>query len=86
MGVDDNRFEVTNPQIGLPERREVRSLVIIGYRIEVLIPKSEVWAPSEERPDYVMQGMVGTKVDYMVMQVNREGKCAIASRRLALTN
>ena len=85
VGVDDNRFEVTNPQTGLPERRTVRSLVIIGYRIKVLIPESEVWAPGEERPDYVMRGMVGAKIDYVVMQVDREGECAIASRRLALT-
>lgn len=84
MGVDDNRFEVTNPQTGLPERRTVRSLVIIGYRIKVLIPESEVWAPGEERPDYVMRGMVRAKIDYVVMQVDREGECAIASRRLAL--
>ncbi len=84
VGVDDNRFEVTNPQTGLPERRTVRSLVIIGYRIKVLIPESEVWAPGEERPDYVMRGMVGAKIDYVVMQVDREGECAIASRRLAL--
>ena len=84
VGVDDNRFEVMNPQTGLPERRTVRSLVIIGYRIKVLIPESEVWAPGEERPDYVMRGMVGAKIDYVVMQVDREGECAIASRRLAL--
>lgn len=84
VGVDDNRFEVTNPQNGLPERRTVRSLVIIGYRIKVLIPESEVWAPGEERPDYVMRGMVGAKIDYVVMQVDREGECAIASQRLAL--
>lgn len=84
VGVDDNRFEVTNPQTGLPERKTVRSLVIIGYRIKVLIPESEVWAPGEERPDYVMRGMVGAKIDYVVMQVDREGECAIASRRLAL--
>ena len=84
VGVDDNRFEVTDPQTGLPERRTVRSLVIIGYRIKVLIPESEVWAPGEERPDYVMRGMVGAKIDYVVMQVDREGECAIASRRLAL--
>ncbi len=84
VGVDDNRFEVRSPQTGLPERRTVRSLVIIGYRIKVLIPESEVWAPGEERPDYVMRGMVGARIDYVVMQVDREGECAIASRRLAL--
>ena len=84
VGVDDNRFEVTNPQTGRSERRTVRSLVIIGYRIKVLIPESEVWAPGEERPDYVMRGMVGAKIDYVVMQVDREGECAIASRRLGL--
>ena len=84
VGVDDNHFEVTNPQTGLPERRTVRSLVIIGYRIKVLVPESEVWAPGEERPDYVMRGMVGARIDYVVMQVDREGECAIASRRLAL--
>lgn len=84
IGVDDNRFEVTNPQTGLPERKTVRSLVIIGYRIKVLIPEFEVWAPGEERPDYVMRGMVGAKIDYVVMQMDREGECAIASRRPAL--
>lgn len=84
IGVDDNRFEVTNPETGKRESKSVRSLVIIGYRVKVLVPETEVWESGEERPDYVMRGMVGATVDYVVMQVDREGDCAIASRRMAL--
>lgn len=85
VGVDSNTFDMTDPDTGEMVRRTVQSLVVIGYRVKVLIPESEIWAAGEERPGHVVRGMVGAKIDYVIMNVDREGECAIASRKMALT-
>lgn len=84
VGVDDYTFDITDED-GTTQRRSVRSLVIIGYRVKVMIPETEVWAVGEENPRYAIRGMVGSKVDYVIMRVDRENDCAIASRRMAMT-
>lgn len=84
VGVDEHTFDMTDGK-GVKQRRTVISLVIIGYRVKVIIPETEVWMAGEERPDYVTRSMVGAKVDYVVMNVDRENNCAIASRRMAMT-
>lgn len=40
--------------------------------------------PGEERPSYVLRNMTGSEIDYVIMDVDREGECAIGSRRVAL--
>lgn len=84
IGVDDHTFDITGEN-GAIERKTVRSLIIIGYRVKVMIPETEVWAVGEEKPHYAIRGMVGAKVDYVIMRVDRENECAVASRRMALT-
>lgn len=84
IGVDDHTFDITEED-GIIQRRSVRSLVIIGYRVKVMIPETEVWAVGEENPRYAIRGMVGAKVDYVIMSVDRENDCAVASRRMAMT-
>lgn len=42
-----------------------------------------MWEEGEERPDYVLQNMVGASVDLIIIKVEREGNFAIGSRRLA---
>lgn len=83
LGVDRNRFAITGED-GTTEERIVYTPVIIDYRVKVLIPETELWMPGEERSDYVVRGLMGTKIDYVVTNIDREGEVVIASRRLAL--
>lgn len=65
-------------------RRKMWCPVLLDYRVKVLIPETEMWMPGEERPSYVLQEMKGAKIGYVIINVDREGECAIASRRIAL--
>lgn len=80
-GVDETRIADPEQEGG---ERIVRSLVLIGYRVKILIPETEVWAKNDERPGHVMRGLFGAQVGYVVTAVDRLGECAVASRRLAL--
>ena len=52
-GVDTNTFTVKNPETGETERRTIRSLVIIDYRVKVIIPETEIWAAGEQQVFYL---------------------------------
>lgn len=84
IGVDEYTLNIAEGD-GEPQRRTVKSLVIIGYRVKVIIPETEVWSAGEERPTHVTRSLVGAKIDYVIMNVDRAGDCAIASRKMALT-
>jgi hypothetical protein len=84
VGADETSFDIRNRETGETERRRMISLIVIEYRVKVLIPESEVWMPGEERPEHVLRNTVGGGTDYVVMEIDREGDCAVASRRLAL--
>ena len=85
VGVDETTFELRNRETGEIERKTMTSLIVIDYRVKVLIPETEMWMPGEERPNHVLRSMVGCQIDYVVMEIDREGDCAIASRRTALS-
>jgi ribosomal protein S1 len=57
--------------------------VVIPYRVPILIPADELWMTDMDRPDYVLQGMAGAKIDFIITRVEREDGYAVASRRLA---
>lgn len=84
IGADTTSFDVRNGASGETERKSLTSLIVIDYRVKVLIPETELWFPGDERPPHMTRGMVGCKTDYIIMEIDREGECAIASRRLAL--
>jgi hypothetical protein len=84
IGADTTSFDVRNGATGEAERKSLTSLIVIDYRVKVLIPETELWFPGDERPPHMTRGMVGCKTDYIVMEIDREGECAVASRRLAL--
>ena len=86
IGADQKTFDVRNRETGAVETKTLTSLIIIGYRVKVLIPESEMWVPGEERPSHVLRNMVGSRIDYVIMEVDREGECAIGSRRMALAS
>ena len=54
-----------------------------AYRVRIVIPASEMWEAGNERPDYVLQNMVGASIDLVIIKVEREAGFAIGSRRLA---
>lgn len=84
VGVDEHTLDITDGN-GDTQRRTVQSLVIIDYRVKVIIPETEIWAVGEENSHHATRSMVGAKVDYVILNVDRENDCAIASRRMAMT-
>lgn len=60
-------------------------LVVFDYRVKVLIPHTEMWAEEAvERPTHVLRRFLGAEVDYIIREVDREGDCVVASRKMAL--
>lgn len=60
-------------------------LVVLDYRVKVLIPQSEVWAEeASAKNSKVLRRFLGAEVDYIIVDIDREGNCAVASRKLAL--
>lgn len=82
-GVDQNELPVRGEN-GKTEMRVINSLVVISYRVKVLIPESAVWMRGEERGAFLLRGMIGAQVDYVITNVDREGEVALGSRTLAL--
>jgi len=85
IGVDQNTFEISGED-GQSKVTTIRSLIIIDYRVKILIPETELWVPGDERPQYVLPNVVGSFIDYIILEVDRVGECAVASRRMALTS
>ncbi len=85
IGVDGQAFNVRNRETGQVERRTMYCAVIIAYRVKVLIPETEMWMPGEERPAHVLRNMSGAEIDYVILDVDREGGVAIGSRRMGVS-
>jgi hypothetical protein len=84
IGTDEHTFDVRNRTSGKIESKTLTSLIIVNYRVKVLIPESELWMPGDERPDHIVRSLTGSTIDYVIIEVDREGQCAIGSRRVAL--
>lgn len=85
VGPEEIRYTVQDKETGEMVTRKIPSVAIIQYRVKVLIPETEMWMPGEERPEFVMRNMArGAVIDYVILEVDRENECAVASRRLAL--
>ena len=83
IGVDPLSISVRNGETGKMERQTMYCAIVIPYRVRVVIPASEMWEPGHERPDFVLQNMVGASIDFIIIKVDRESGFAIGSRRLA---
>ncbi len=83
IGVDPHSINVRNPETGRMERQTMYCAIVIPYRVRVVIPAAEMWEAGHERPDFVLQNMVGATIDFIITKVDRESGFAIASRRLA---
>ena len=83
IGVDPHSITVRNGDSGKMERQTMYCAIVIPYRVRVVIPASEMWKLGHERPDFVLQNMVGASIDFIIIKVDRESGFAIGSRRLA---
>ena len=83
IGVDPHSIYVWNPETERREKKTMYCAIVVPYRVRILIPASEMWEAGNERPDYVLQNMVGASIDLVIIKVEREAGFAIGSRRLA---
>lgn len=83
IGVDPLSVQVRNPQTGAMEKETMYCAIVVPYRVRIVIPASEMWETDKERPDFVLQNMVGSNIDFIIIKVDREAGFAIGSRRLA---
>ena len=86
IGVDPHSMTVRSAQTGLVETKRMYCAVIVPFRARILIPETEMWAESEERPAFVLRNMPGAQIDFVITHVDREAGFAIGSRRLALAS
>ena len=83
IGVDPRSIYVWNPQTEKKEKLTMYCAIVVPYRVRIVIPETEMWEAGEERPDFVLQNMVGAKIDFIIIKVEREAGFAMGSRRLA---
>ena len=83
IGVDPRSIYVWNPRTEKKEKLTMYCAIVVPYRVRIMIPETEMWEEGEERPDYVLQNMVGAKIDFIIIKVEREAGFAVGSHRLA---
>lgn len=83
IGVDPFSVQVRNPSTGMMEKQTMYCAIVVPYRVRIVIPATEMWEKDKERPDFVLQNMVGANIDFIIIKVDREAGFAIGSRRLA---
>ena len=83
IGVDPRSIYVWNPRTEKKEKLTMYCAIVVPYRVRIVIPETEMWEAGEERPDFVLQNMVGAKIDFIIIKVEREAGFAVGSRRLA---
>ena len=83
IGVDPLHISVRNKETGEMERRTMYCAIVVPFRVRVVIPDLEMWEQEQERPDFVLQNMVGATIDFIIIKVDRENGVAVASRRMA---
>ena len=84
IGIDPYSVRVRNPETGEMEKQDHVLRHCGAYRVRIVIPATEMWEQGRERPEFVMQNMVGSSIDFIIIKVDRESGFAIGSRRLAL--
>ena len=84
IGVDELKLKVWNRQTNQTEQKSMFCAIVVPYRVRIVIPASEMWDAGEERPDYVMQSLIGANLDFIIIRPDRENSFAVASRRMAM--
>ena len=67
IGVDPRSIYVWNPRTEKKEKLTMYCAIVVPYRVRIMIPETEMWEECEERPDYVLQNMVGAKIDFIII-------------------
>lgn len=83
IGIDPFSVQVRNRETGQMEKQTMYCAIVVPYRVRIVIPASEMWEKDKERPDFVLQNMLGSTIDFIIIKVDREAGFAIGSRRLA---
>lgn len=83
-GAETIGFSVYNEKTRQSETRQVLCLTVIDYRVKVLIPETELWADGRTLERQITSHMLGAQIEYIVTNIDRQGECAVASRRLAM--
>ena len=69
IGVDPHSMTVRSAQTGQTETKRMYCAVIVPFRARILIPETEMWAESEERPAFVLRNMPGAQIDFVITHV-----------------
>lgn len=83
IGVEAYTFNVRNNETGQMEQKRMYCAAVIPLKVKILIPETEMWMPGEERPSHVLRNMSGAEIDFVILDVDRKGYVATASRRMA---
>lgn len=83
IGVDPLSINTRDPESGTVKKKTMYCAIVVPYRVRILIPASEMWEQGQERPDYVLQNMVGAVINFVIIKVDRDSGFAIASRKIA---
>ena len=86
IGVDPLSINTRDPESGTVKKKTMYCAIVVPYRVRILIPASEMWEQGQERPDYVLQNMVGAVISFVIIKVDRDSGFAIASRKIANRN
>ncbi len=84
--IDRHSMNIRDKSTGKQIRQEMYCAIVIPFRVRIIIPESEMWIAGEERPGFVLRNIVGSKIDMVVIHVDREAGFAIASRRMAMNS
>lgn len=82
IGIDSNYIQMQTED-GVQDVRMLCAIVIT-HRAKVIVPETEIWVAGTEQSEQVFRNMIGATIDYVILSIDYEGGCAIASRRLAL--
>ena len=83
MGIDSKTIPVRKLKRGRVEEKTIYYLVLVYYRIKIIIPEEEIWY-DKKMPTHVLRSMIGAEIDFVITDIDREGDCCMASRRIAL--
>lgn len=83
IGVDPLSINTRDPESGTVKKKTMYCAIVVPYRVRILIPATEMWEQGQERPDYVLQNMVGAAINFVIIKVDRDSGFAIASRKIA---
>ena len=69
IGVDPHSMTIRSAQTGQIETKRMYCAIIVPFRARILIPETEMWAESEERPAFVLRNMPGAQIDFVITHV-----------------